>query len=266
MTGAGWVDPEEAGSLLARGTGQGVRIAIVDSGIEWSHPRLGGTSAADDLAIVSDGTTLITQAGRQLDVFGHGTAVAGIIHGVAPAAIMGSFRVLDGDCESKSAIICEAVRQALARGYHIINCSFGCGVRDQVLQYKAWVDEAYLKGVSIVSACNNDDFTRPEWPAHFPSVIAVNMAHTDDPTAFWYRHGNLVEFAARGVDVEVAWNQGRTKRVTGSSFAAPVVTGLLARLLSERPELTPLEAKALFHRTARPWTGNVKAPNVVDAA
>jgi subtilisin family serine protease len=261
-----WVDPEEVALLVTRGTGQGVRVAVVDSGIEWSHPRLAGADAADDLAIVSDDTTLTTEPGQQRDVFGHGTAVAAIIHDLAPEATIGSFRALDGNCGSKSAIICEAVRQALELDYHIINCCFGCGARDQVLQYKTWVDAAYLKGVHIVSACNNDDFTRPEWPAHFPSVIAVNMACTDDPNAFWYRHGNLVEFAARGVDVEVAWNQGRTKRVTGSSFAAPVVTGLLARLLSERPRLSPLEAKALFHRTARQWTSEVTAPNVVDAA
>lgn len=257
-----WLDPEWAGASLGRGTGRAIKVAVIDSGVEATHPMLAGLALADDVAIVSDGLQLATQPGGGTDVFGHGTAVAGIVHELAPEALVGSFRVLDGNCGSKSAVICEGVRQALDRGYHIVNCSFGCGVLEHVHQYKAWVDEAYLKGVHVVAACNNVDFTRPEWPAFFASVIAVNMARTEEPNCFWYKRGNLVEFAARGVNVEVAWRDGRVKSVTGSSFAAPRVAGMLARLLSESPGLSPTEVKALLHRVARPWTRDVIGPNV----
>jgi subtilisin family serine protease len=63
----------------------------------------------------------------------------------------------------------------------------------------------------------------------------------------------LVEFAARGQDIEVAWLGGERKRVTGSSFAAPHISALLARLLSGCPSLTPLQAKSLLHTLAAPW-------------
>jgi subtilisin len=261
-----WLDPAEAAELIRQGTGDGIRIAIIDSGVELSHPRLAGIRLADDIAVVSDGLRLVSTENSGEDVYGHGTAVAGIIHETAPDAQIGSFRVLDSHNNSRSAIVCEAVRLALDAGYHIINCSFGCGVLDQVLDYKTWVDEAYLKGTHIVAACNNFDFLRPEWPGFFATVITVNMARTPDESRFWYKGGQLVEFAARGVDVDVAWRKGATKNVTGSSYAAPRVAGLLARLLSGRPDITPLQAKALFHAIADPWTKDIVGPNVTYAA
>jgi subtilisin len=256
------ITPAQAAELLVRGTGRGIKVAVIDSGIELSHPRLAGLTLADDVAIVSDGLQLVTEPGEGKDVFGHGTAVADIVHSVAPQAEIGSFRVLDGSCKSRTEIIREAVRQAMDKGYHIINCSFGCGVLDHVLQYKTWVDEAYLNGVHIVAACNNSDYTTPEWPGYFASVITVNMADTEEMDKFWYKRGNLVEFAARGVGVEVAWRNGKVKNVTGSSFAAPRVAGMLARLLSEDASLTPVEVKALFHQMASPWTHEIIGPNV----
>ena len=91
------------------------------------------------------------------------------------------------------------------------------------------------------------------------------MARTEDDGELFYKPGHLVEFAARGVDVDVdvdvAWSGGGRKMVTGSSFAAPRWTGLLAYLLSLNPGITPLQAKALFHRLARPWTEEITAPN-----
>ena len=132
----------------------------------------------------------------------------------------------------------------------------------QVLQYKTWVDEAYLKRVHVVAACNNEDFTRPEWPAYFPSVISVNMARNHGDSVFYYQQGTLVEFAAKGVDVRVPWSGGTQKIVSGSSFAAPRLTALVARLISCWPDLSPLETKALLQRLAIPWCRSVAASNV----
>jgi subtilisin len=169
-------------------------------------------------------------------------------------------------------IIREGVRLALERGYHILNCSFGCGREDHVLLYKDWIDEAYLRGRHIVAACNNQDFMKREWPGHFPSVITVNFSgaasfgeasvlpragSTASPSdvardLLFYRPGNLVEFIAPGQDIVVAWLAGAIKKVTGSSFAAPHVSGLLARLLSGCPTLSPLHTKTLLQKLASP--------------
>jgi len=256
-----WISPAEAAAGIGRGRGRGVRIAVLDSGIEASHPIFGGRPLCDDLAVIEDGYKLKTVPGEGRDLFGHGTAVAGIIHQVAPEAEIGSIRVLGESLSARTAIILEGARQAIEHGYHILNCSLGCGVLEHVLKYKAWVDEAYLRGVHVVAACNNADYGRPEWPAFFTSVITVNMARAEDRCEVFYKPGHLVEFSARGVDVEVPWSGGGTKKVTGSSFAAPRVTGMLACLLSEVPGLDPLQVKALFHRLAVPWSPDIMAPN-----
>src|SRR5262249_34459964 len=107
-----------------------------------------------------------------------------------------------------------------------------------------------------VASCNNEDFLRREWPGHFPSVITVNAAHCAQSEMFFCRLGQLVEFAARGQDIEVPWREGARKKVTGSSFATPHISALLARLLSCSPALTPLQAKSLLHTLASPWVSS----------
>ena len=87
------------------------------------------------------------------------------------------------------------------------------------------------------------------------------MARTDSDRDLFHRSGTLVEFAARGVDVDVPWGGGGVKRMTGSSFAAPRVSGMLACLLSEVPGLTPLQAKLLLQRIARPAPPGALAAN-----
>ena len=258
-----WLSLEQAAADIRRGTGKGVKIAVIDSGVEIAHPGLNGLQLVDDLAVVEDDLTLKVVSGGGLDLYGHGTAIASIIRQVTPEAQIGSFRVLGDRLQSRTAIIREGVRQALDRGYHVLNCSFGCRGEEQfIMKYKDWVDEAYLKGVHVVSACNNCDFTVPEWPGFFTSVITVNMATTQELEAFYYRPGTLVEFAAVGVDVDVAWKGGGRRTVCGSSYAAPRVAAMLARLLSVHPELPPAQAKALMHQIATPWTKQVAADNV----
>ena len=253
MTAKPFPTIEQARAFLQSGSGARVKIAVLDSGIETSHPLLRGIALADDLAIVDQGLQIGAIPGHGCDVYGHGTAIAAIIRGLAPEAAIGSFRVLGEQLRSRTLIIREGVRQALERGYHILNCSFGCGREDQVLLYKDWIDEAYVQGRHIVASCNNEDFMKREWPGHFPSVVTVSAANCPQAETFFCRLGQLVEFAACGQDIEVPWREGQRKKVTGSSFATPHVSALLARLISCCPSLTPLQAKSLLHSLASPW-------------
>jgi subtilisin len=244
---------EQARSFLRSGKGANVKIAVLDSGVDTSHPLLHGLTLADDLAIIEQGQQISVVPGNGRDVYGHGTAIVGIIRELAPDAEIGSFRVLGEHLRARTLIIREGARQAMERGYDILNCSFGCGRDDQVLLYKDWVDEAYNLGRHIVASCNNENFLKREWPGHFPSVTTVSFTDCIDAELFYCRLGQLVEFAARGQDIEVAWVDGGRKKVTGSSFAAPHISALLARLLSGCPTLTPLQAKSLLHTLAAPW-------------
>ncbi len=250
-----WITPDDAARALESGDGSGVRIAVLDSGIETAHPRLGGMELADDLCITTaeDGS-IAAEDGGGIDLFGHGTAVASIIRQTAPLATIGSFRVLGGGLTSRTAIISAGVRHALARGYHILNCSFGCrGDARFVLPFKSWVDEAFLRGHHVVAACSNAGAALPEWPAHFTSVIAVDFRDCP-PEQHYFEPDAMVAFAARGCGIEVPWLGGGGKKQTGSSYAAPHVTGLLARLLSVYPETSPSMARELLARTAERGT------------
>jgi subtilisin len=244
---------EEARAWLEQGTGRGVKIAVLDSGIEAAHPAFAGLQLTDDLAVIERGSQICATPGKGQDTFGHGTAIAGILRQVAPEVQIGSFRVLGEHLSSRTLIIREGARLALERGYHILNCSFGCGREDHVLLYKDWTDEAYLRGRHIVAACNNQDFAKREWPGHFPTVITVSFARCERLDALFCRSGRLVEFAARGQDIEVAWLGGGRKKVTGSSFSAAHVAGLVARLVSCAPDLSPLLVKAMLCHLAAPW-------------
>jgi len=252
-----WISVEEARSAVTSGTGQGVRIAVLDSGIEASHPGLEELRLVDDLAFVSDGTTLHVRPGGGTDVNGHGTAIAGIIHALAPKAKIGSFRVLRMglfDLTSKRDIIQRAAFEALDRGYQILNCSFGCkGEKEFIMEFKDWVDEAYLKGAHVISACSNTDFAEREWPAYFPTVVTVDKMNLDQVDRFFYRPGSLVEFVAKGQYADLLWLGGKRKDGFGTSFAAPVATALLARLISVYPGLSSLAAKELLRMIAEPW-------------
>jgi subtilisin family serine protease len=248
-----WITPEDAAQALRKGTGRGVRIAILDSGVEWSHPALAGACRGDDVVLRQENGRLVSEDGCGEDVFGHGTAVAGILHALAPEAELGSFRVLDDSNQARSEIICEGARLALDRGYQVLNCSFGARLRNQVLLFKEWTDRAYQEHCHVIAACNNDDFRRPEWPGDFTSVITVNMqAGVPEDVLFRHRPGAMVEFAALGVAVRLPWKGGQWVTNTGSSFAAPRVSALLARLLSQHPGLYPWEAKSLMLRAAMP--------------
>ncbi len=265
-----WIAPEEARKAIHEGTGRGIKVAVIDSGIELSHPWLRHLRLVDDIAFERSEAGVATRsAGHGVDQHGHGTAVAYALHRIAPEAQIGSFRVLDKNLASRWRIIREACLLAIDRGYHVLSCSFGSPASVTSIDFfKPWIDVAYRRGVHVVSACNNDYFRKAEWPGNFPTVITVNMGRieTDDLLFRWdLEPGNvsrhLVEFAARGVEVDLPWKGGRVKKETGSSFAAPHVAGLLARLLSRHPGLKPPVAKALLQEVAVPWEPAHRGPN-----
>lgn len=247
-----WISPDQARTALKSGEGEGVRIAILDSGVETSHPQLNSLKLSDDLVIQSRGGSIETVDGCGEDVFGHGSAVADIIHRHAPKAEIGSFRVLGHFKESRAAVIREGVRAAVVRGYDIIQCSFGAPARAQEAAiYKGWLDALYLRSLHVVAAGSNSNFHTAEWPAHFPTVIAVGSS-PDDNTSLCRCQGSLVEFCIKGREKSAAWIGGKNKEVFGSSFAAPRVTAMLARILSVHPNLHPLHAKSILRHIAEP--------------
>jgi hypothetical protein len=242
-----WPGGKAAARALERGSGRGVSVAVLDSGIEISHPQFAGRSLLHDV-VVETSTDGSLQPGEGHDCYGHGTAVAGLIWREAPEVHVGSFRVLDPHLSTRSVRIALAAREAIRLGYRIINCSFSSAIPGHVALYKAWLDEAFLAGVHVVAAASGG---QTEWPAHFSSVLGIAAA--SGGVSLRRRRANLVEFQLGAENLEVPWLGGVTRRMTGSSFAAARLSGLLARLLSEIPDCDPLLAKSLL----RHWAGEI---------
>lgn len=249
-----WISLPEALHAWKNGDGEGVKIAILDSGVDLTHPKLAGLELVDDLAIVDDGHRVI-DGGE--DVFGHGTAIAHIIRTIAPAAKIGSFRVLGPALQGKGEVVRAGVQQAMERGYHILNCSFGfkgkgySGKLRFVERHKEWLDKAYLEGIHVVAAGSNLGHGEVEWPSHFANSISVDKTKKRcEDEDFFYRPGSLVEFVAKGHRVEVPWLNHSEKIVDGTSYATPRVAAWMARLLSAYPSISPPQMKALLRHIA----------------
>jgi subtilisin family serine protease len=229
-------------------TGAGVTVGIVDSGVEASHPRLQGRlrdSVAVELA--RDGEPQIVPDDGQ-DLFGHGTAVAGIIVGMAPEVELVSVRVLGSDLRGKGIAFAAGLDHLIERGVDAANLSLSSKSEALLPVFYDLADQAYFRRLILVSAANN--VQGPSFPSLFSSVFSVAAHAVPDPWRFYYNPSPPVEFGAWGMDVPVAWRGGTETVATGNSFAAPHIAGLVALILSKHPGLTPFEVKAILAAVA----------------
>jgi len=225
------------------GTGRGITVAIIDSGLEVDHPRLLGRvieSVAIDM-VDGDPTVVADSAG---DLFGHATACGGIILGLAPEVDLVSIRVLGADLKGKGAAFLAGLEWAIDRGINVANLSLSSKSDTLFPFFHEVVDRAYFHNVHLVSAANN--VAVASYPSLFSSVYSVAAHPVPDPWRFYYNPAPPVEFGAWGVDVPMAWREGGTTVGTGNSFAAPHIAGFVARILSKHPGLTPFEVKAVL--------------------
>lgn len=237
---------------VSHATGKAVRIAIIDSGVEMSHPAFySRTIHAFKTEQVWNRVYRVISDASPRDQFGHGTAVADIVCRHAPEATVSCVQVLDSSLRASSPKIIAAIGWAIEQQYDIINCSFGAGGTEFLLKYKEIVDAAFRSGVILVAACNNVDFRQPEYPGAFATVISTDHGPLDGLN-FVRRRGELVEFVAAGRSLRLPWKGGGYRTVMGSSFAAPHLSALCARIRELRPAWNMVEMKASLYRLAEP--------------
>lgn len=230
--------------------GRGVRVAIVDSGVDHSHAALEGSVAAEEGVTIrlDNRAAVLEEAGPHEDAFGHGTACAGIVHALAPEARITSVRVFGPGIGARAAVFLRGLAWAVDRRFDVINLSLGTYVRDWALPFHEICDEAYFRGCLIVTAANNS--IRPSFPSLYASVTSVACNLTTDPMRFHFNPDPPTEFLARGVDVDVLWSGGDRIRATGNSYAAPHIAGIAALIRSKHPELRPFQVKTVLWATA----------------
>jgi subtilisin family serine protease len=228
-------------------TGEGVRVCILDSGVDPAHPLVGSLASSTALVTGEDGvpSPMPDEAG---DVCGHGTACAGIVKAFAPDCELHSVRVLGAGAAGSGELILAGLAHAVDQGFDVINMSLSTTKKRFAETLHELADGAYFRRTMIVAAAHN--MPVESFPWRFSSVISVGSHESDDPWRWYANPSPPVEFFARGIDVEVAWPGGNTIRATGNSFAAAHVTALCALALAKHPELTPAQLKSLLYLTA----------------
>jgi subtilisin family serine protease len=236
---------------LGETDGTGVTVAIIDSGVERDHPAVGGKlvrSVKVELAADPDDDPLVVEDPEALDVVGHGTACAGIIHSIAPGADLVSVRVLGPDNRGKGMVFAAGLDWAIEQGATVVNLSLSSKSEALFGLFHDLADQAYFANVLLVCAANN--VPGNSYPSLFASVVSVAAHDLADAGAWFYNPDPPVEFGAYGVDVNVAWRDGARMIVTGNSFAAPHMAGYAALVRARHPAASPFEVKAILAATA----------------
>ena len=228
-------------------SGKGVKVAIVDSGVDADHPVIDGRVAGYMAISVSPEGELVYDDSPHEDMSGHGTACAGLVLGIAPECELYSVRVM-GRKGGKGSALVAGLHWVIENGMQVANLSLGTTMRDFFGTLHEVTDEAYFRHVVLVTAANN--FPTPSFPCEFASVVSVASHETNDPYLFYYNPAPPTEFGAFGIDVPAAWKGGGVSKVTGNSFAAPHITGVVTRILEKHPSLTVFQVKAVLRALA----------------
>jgi subtilisin family serine protease len=230
-------------------TGAGVKVAVIDSGIDNDHPAIAG-HVKGYISFFEDQDGKMQSSGEpHADAFGHGTACAGIIRHFAPDCELYSVKVLGANLTGKGTTFAAGLHWAIEQGMQVINLSLGSTKKEYSQLFYELADAAYFKNILLVTAANN--MPVPSFPSLYASVTSVACYEGRDPYEFYCNPGPPVEFGAPGVNVRVAWIGGKRRTLTGNSFAAPHISGLIAKILGKHSGLTPFQIKTILRATAR---------------
>ncbi len=226
-------------------SGRGVTVAVINSGVDTSHPALAGANIVFYDAV----------DGGIKDPDQHGTAITGIIagrdeiSGVAPAVRILAMRAFAPDRlgaapSTTSLALARATDQAFTRGARVFNMSFA-GPRDPLLL--SLIDAGYAKGAVFIAAAGNDGpKAPPAFPAAYDKVIGITATDEDDGLYEMANRGAYVSIAAPGVDILAPVTGKSLDLMSGTSFSTAYITGIVALLRERNPALQPDDIRRIL--------------------
>lgn len=240
-----------------------VIIAIIDSGVDTTHPDLNvGNKFVPGYDYIDNDNT-------PNDAHGHGTHVAGVaaaatnngigVAGTSWGARIMPLRVLDAEGSGNDAAVIEAIDWAVDHGAHVINLSLG-GIRGNTALHNAIID-ARDNNVVVIAAAGNcgasnyeangcEEQDQPVYPAAYTESFAVAATNSGDTTGDFSNRGEYVDIAAPGVNIWSTYPDSQLAQMSGTSQATPYVAGLAALILSLDPTLTPDQVEAIIEQNA----------------
>jgi hypothetical protein len=218
-----------ADQVWGESRGGGVKVAIIDTGVDHSHFELSANYAG--------GYDFVNGDADPFDDHGHGTAVAGIAAaaingsgtiGVGPEISILAVKVLAADGYGYLSDVVAGIDWAVENGASVINMSLGTTHNSSLL--KTTVDKAASRGVVLVAAAGNTSGGSLTYPAAYDAVIAVGATDANDKLASFSALGS--ELVAPGVSIKSPWPGGGYKTISGTSASSPHVAGLAAHLIA----------------------------------
>jgi serine protease len=243
------------GDAWQKSTGAGVTVAVIDSGVDASHPDLAGH-------VLTGYNVMTGKAGASTDAFGHGTHVAGTIAAVtgngvgvasvAPDAKILPIKVLGDDGKGYMSDTATGIIYAADHGANVINMSLGA--TSQVAAVTNAIAYARSKGVVVVAAAGNyrADGSPTTWPGADAGVIGVAATDSNDKVAGFSNAGSYVDVAAPGVNIASTYpvSLGSYTMMSGTSMASPHVAAVAALIEAYRPGLSPDQVEKAIEGTA----------------
>lgn len=228
------------------GRGAGVDIAVIDTGVDLTHPELAGHTTTGGASL--NGAASVTAGGGGVDPHGHGTHVAGIaaatadnglgISGVAPLATIIPVRVLGPTGGGWSSDVAAGITWAVDAGAEVINLSLGASSQSQAMTNA--ITYAMANGVVVVAAAGNGGANGAvNYPAADNRTLAVASIDPSRGISGFSTHGSYVDLAAPGSGVLSTTPNGSYEYKSGTSMATPFVSGVAALLIGLDRSLTP---------------------------
>jgi subtilisin len=234
----------------SRSTGKRIKIGVIDTGVDYSHPDLQRS--------VYGGINLIHRHMLPMDDNGHGTHIAGTIAaasqqsgivGVAPHGAIHAIKAFDYNGTAYVSDIIHGIDWCVHYRMDIINMSFGMDNHSNALE--AAVRNAFYSGrVIVASSGNSGKLNRMDYPARLPQTIAVGATTRNHKIAPFSNRNNRIDIYAPGDKIYSTWLHGKYNVLSGTSMATSHVTGVIALLLAARPGLSLKQIKTILQRNA----------------
>lgn len=271
--------PERIGLPAAHSVsrGAGVTVAVLDTGVDLDHPALAGRLLPGYDFVDNDGDPREEPDDGPESAYGHGTHVAGLVALAAPEAMILPLRTLAPDGSGDLWTQVEALQFAIASGATVVNLSYSFDERsllfDDFLAEVTCTANGYAtcrarnySGAVVVAAAGNQGTRQREWPAGYelPGLLAVGATTASDQLAEFSNYGGWVPIAAPGEGIISTVPGDQYSAWSGTSMAAPLVSGVAALVYSADSTLSPKDVVKRLIATASRI--DVKPTKRVDAA
>jgi subtilisin family serine protease len=218
--------------------GLGVKVAVIDSGVNNGHPHVGKVEGGISFTLADNGNVKMSE--DYTDLVGHGTACAAVIRGWAPLASVLAVKILDDSLSSRTELLIEGIEWSLASGADVINMSLGTYREDLVPGLERTTQKASESGVVLIASCQNPE--NPPAPARLPSVISASPDF--EQKSFHIRVGDNGEtdFIVYPYPRE-APGFDKQHNFQGPSFASAHVSGIVCLFKERRKGSNHLEVR-----------------------